>query len=155
MLFFMSPGCFWQTGLFSTKLNLATWLLPQADPPMAQWPQEPLTLSPCSHSFKSLQVLGHQSALVQKGRLPPLCGGGNGEILEHVACKSRRSSASRTGACQQRCLLLKRWIWGSIETNAIRAKQTQSQEKDTPPPQKASESDDTRGPDQCQPQLSP
>lgn len=76
-------------------------------------------------------------------------------MLEHVACRSRRSSESGTGACQQRRPLLQRRTCRSAETKRYQVQTNTTTRKSTPPSQRASESDDTRRLHQCKPQLSP
>lgn len=166
MLFFMALVCFSQAWLFSTELNSCS---PCHLGPSHGGPSHATRRTGTSDTLFLLilfQVLAstgppaglhsyipfHPSAVVQKRRLPPFCGGGDGEMFEYDACKSR-SSEGRTGASQPRASKAGEadreeeagymMLWalaprgaaprGAVQNQkAVRSKKTQPQEKNIP-----------------------
>lgn len=157
MLFFMALVCFSQAWLFSTELNSCS---PCHLGTSHGGPSHATRLTGTSDTvfllilFQVLASTGppaglhsyipfHPSAVVRKRRLPPFCGGGNGEIFEYDACKSR-SSESGTGASkageagmEEEAGYMMLWALaprGAVQTQkAVRPKKTQPQEKNIPP----------------------
>lgn len=105
----------------------------------------------------------HPSAVVQKRRLRLFCGGGNGEMFEYDACKSR-SSESGTGASQPRASKAGEAGMeeeaGCTQRSSTETKGCQVQESTTTGEKHSSFLKGHRiqwhlGLDQCQPQLTP
>lgn len=124
MLFFMALVCFSQAWLFSTELNSYS---PCHLGTSHGGPSHDTRLTGTSDTVFLLilfQVLArtgppvglhsyipfHPSAVVQKRRLPPFCGGGNGETFEYDACKA---GVLRVGLQQvsRELLRLERQAW--------------------------------------------